>query len=193
MTRSRMLCYAGVSALGMSLIATEAEAARRVLSAEHVEPISRVDGVTRILLSFGALQALGDVEVTGAFIDVDLPGGTPETEFQVAVYTLATPWVNRGATWTTPWRHPGGDVDDTHTQSVTVEAGQVARKLRVNVTAAVRAMIRGDRPANGFMLSVPVHRGDGFGVPERATLGELTGACLEVTFVTVPRGAGRRL
>ena len=164
-------------------------ATSRVVNARDVRTIENGEGEARWLLDFGSLNDLEGVLITGAFIDVDLPGEIPNEDIDVAVYTLDTRWSDGATTWTSPWENPGGDVNGTCSRSVTMFAGDRAPRLRINVTQAVRSMLRGEQPANGFLLSVPVQSGDGFRSPERTVLGTLSGAKLDIQYVRVARRA----
>ncbi len=111
-------------------------------------------------------------------------------EAQRPVYGLARGWRGQSATWTTPWNRPGGDLDESYFEEVTIPAGQATGTLRLNVTQVVDEIVTLGAPDYGFVLTAPLRGGDGFTVGQRALLGTLSEARLVVT--TANAKAARR-
>ncbi len=153
----------------------------------HVYPLAEARVIQsptaggRILLGFESLGALDEVIVSSAFLEVPLPQVRLEQDLDLTIYGLSRGWRGQNATWTTPWNRPGGDLDESYFEEVTIPAGQTPGTLRLNVTQIVDEIVTLGAPDYGFVLTAPLRRGDGFTAGERATLGTLAGARLVVT------------
>ncbi len=156
-------------------------AERHVLPLAEARVIASPAAAGRVLLGFESLEALEDVIVSSAFLEVPLPQARLEQNLDITVYGLARGWRGQNATWTTPWNRPGGDLDESYFEEVTIPAGQTPGTLRLNVTQVVDEIVTLGAPDYGFVLTAPLRRGDGFTAGERATLGTLAGARLIVT------------
>jgi len=145
-----------VIASSLLLHQSEVEALEVAFPLEDAQAISDGEGTSRILLGFGEMSQLRDERVTSAYVNLPLPNRVPEEEFDVIAYGLATPWRGMEPTWTSPWTTPGGDVDESASSSiVTLDEGQAALLLRLDVAHLVRAVLAGDVAANGFILTSP--------------------------------------
>jgi hypothetical protein len=171
--------------------ATGADAVRVEYPLAGVAAIASGEQETRILLDPGDLTSLVGTLVTSARLEMTLTGQTPGEDLNVAVYTLETAW--RGGTpgWSSPWRTPGGDLDNSHVQTVRIPAGRVPEELSVDVTSAIREIADGREANNGFLLTVPLSRGSGFSSTDLGVLGSVTGGTLVVTYQVIA-GQGHR-
>lgn len=157
------------------------------LAERHVFPLAEALVIAsptasgRILLAFEPMEVLRDVVVSSAYLEVPLPQRTLEDEMEISVYGVARGWRGQNATWTTPWIRPGGDLDESYFEEVTLRAGQSPARLRMNVTQVVDEIVTLGAPDYGFVLTAPLRRGDGFTPGQRALLGSLSEARLVVT------------
>jgi len=168
--RRARLAAAGLVIAGSLLLDQSRVAALEVeLPLESAHVISSEAGVSRIVLDFGALEQVRDELVTSAHVRIPLPNRAPGEDLDLVLYGLSTPWRRTVPTWTSPWRTPGGDLDESASSSViTLDARQPVPFLRLDVTHLVRAMLAGEVPANGFIMTTP--RG-GFSESEMVVLG----------------------
>ena len=164
---------------------------RHVYPLAEARVIASPEAAGRILLDFASLQELQHVVVSSAYLEVPLPDAVLEQELEICVYPLSRGWARQAATWTTPWSRAGGDLDESYFDEVTIPAGQRTGTLRLNVTQVVDEIVTRGAPSYGFILSVPLRRGDGFTVGQRALLGTMSGARLVVTTAN-GRAAERR-
>jgi hypothetical protein len=72
---------------------------------------------------------------------------------------VTTPWNSGSATWTTPWRNPGGDWDSTQQFLWSLVPGDTL-PIRIDLTSCIRAWQAGDN--DGLILKRPHHEGGGF-------------------------------
>ncbi len=165
-------------------------AERRVFPLAEARVIASPVATGRVLLGFESVGALQDVVVSSAFLELPLPSRTLERDLEITVYGLARGWRGQGATWTTPWNRPGGDLDESYFDEVTIPAGQTTGTLRLNVTQIVDEIVALGAPDYGFVLTAPLRNGDGLTAGQRALLGTLSEARLVVT--TANAKAARR-
>lgn len=170
-------------AMLLMVLATPAigRAERHVLPVGEVRPITSPEAAGRILLDFDSVAELGDVVVSSAYIEIPLPDVVPARDLELAVYPMARSWRGQSATWTTPWDEPGGDLDESYVEEVTLHKGTRPGSLRLNVTQAVQWVVMEGAPWRGFLLTVPLRRAEGFTEAQRTVLGAMTGARLVVT------------
>jgi hypothetical protein len=158
-----------------------ASAERHVFALAETRAIASPEAAGRILLGFESLGRLGDVVVSSAFLELPLPERTLEQDLEITVYGLSRGWRGQAATWTTPWNRPGGDLDESYFEEVTIPAGQATRTLQLNVTQIVDEIVTLGAPDYGFLLTTPLRNGDGFSAGQRALLGTLSETRLVVT------------
>ncbi len=177
-------------ALAVLALPAVASAERHTFPLAEARVIASPEAAGRILLGFESLEDLDDVIVSSAFLEVPLPQRTAEQDLEITIYGLARGWRGQSATWTTPWNRPGGDLDESYFEEVTIPAGQTTGTLRLNVTQIVDEIVTLGAPDYGFVLTAPLRRGDGFTAGQRALLGSLSEARLVVT--TANAKAARR-
>ncbi len=165
-------------------------AERHVFPLVESRAIASPAAAGRILLGFESVGVLDHVVVSSAFLEIPLPERTLAQDLEITVYGLARGWRGQGATWTTPWTRPGGDLDESYFEEITIPAGQTTGTLRLNVTQIVDEIVTLGAPDHGFVLTAPLRRGDGFTASQRGLLGTLSGAQLVVTTAN-GRAAGR--
>lgn len=123
----------------------------------------RVGGIAdargHALLAFDLTPLGAATNIVRATLRVRLaaPTASPETLF---AYALAQPFVESQATWerftqTSKWVTPGGDTAVSPTSSSLLAAGTAAgATVELELTSDVSAITRGQRPNNGWLLSV---------------------------------------
>jgi hypothetical protein len=168
-------------AAGVLLLPGVGRAERHVFPLAETQVIVGPESEGRVLLDFDSMDALREVIVTSAFLEVPLPSSVREQDLEVSVYALGRAWRGRGATWTSPWTRAGGDLDESYFHEVTIRAGQNAGTLRLNVTQVVDEIVTEGTPSYGLVLTTPLRRGDGFTVAQRSHLGTMAGSRLVVT------------
>jgi hypothetical protein len=178
---SRASIWIGLVAAACTLLAGTASALDAAFPITRVVTISGGMGGSRVLLDFGSVSALSEELILSARLVVPLSGNTPLNDVEVNVTGLTTSW-GPGATWTSPWTTPGGDVDRTLMSAVTVRVGTQAALLDVDVTDVIRSMAEGDAPANGLLLKPDAVSRAGFNGAEMAVLGDLAGGEIRVTY-----------
>lgn len=89
---------------------------------------------------------------------VRLPESIPMVTFDVR--RVVTSWDDASATWTSPWRAPGGDFDPGYVGRYTLTSGDTAA-IRLDVTRCVHAW-QGGQPDYGIVLLRPDGEGGGF-------------------------------
>lgn len=157
------------------------QAERHVLPLGELRTITSPNAAGRILLDFDSVLDLGDVVVSSAYLEMPLPDVVLGQDLELAVYPLARGWRGQDATWTTPWDEPGGDLDETYVDEVTLHGGTRPGTVRLNVTQVVQWIVMEGTPSRGFVLTVPLRRAEGFTEAQRAVLGAMSGARLVVT------------
>jgi hypothetical protein len=175
--------------VGLALLLPQASsAARLTYEVAEVHVILNEEQQGRVLLDFEPLLGLDGKWISSAFLQLPLSGLAPENDLEVQPFAATTSWRGRNATWTTPWEHPGGDLESS-SPATSIEGGRAESTLRINVSDEIRSMVSGERPAYGLALSVPAWRGEeGFTNSERTVLGSLEGATLVVTYTnSLPR------
>ncbi len=168
-------------ALALLAVPASALAERHTFALAETRVIASPEAAGRILLGFESLASLDDVIVSSAFLELPLPEATLEQDLEITVYGLARGWRGQSATWTTPWNRPGGDLDESYFEEVTIPAGQTTGTVRLNVSQIVDEIVALGAPDYGFVLTAPLRRGDGFTAGQRALLGTLSEARLVVT------------
>lgn len=148
----------------------------------HVRQIASDAGVSRVLLDPGDISALNGELVTSAFLRLPLPGHAPVEDLDIVVHALRTGWDGQGVGWRTPWVRPGGDLDSRYSHTVRLGKGREAAAFALDVTLMLQEMADGVAGKNGFLLTIPAGRGDGFAAADRVVLGSLAQGELEVTF-----------
>lgn len=106
------------------------------------------DGGYRALVAFDI--DIGDFErrwIRSAFLEFDVAGEGQKVS--VAIAEISTYWAS--ATWTSPWRAPGGDWIQDEELLLEID-GRRTGKARVNVTEAVRSALDEGRTPAGFMF-----------------------------------------
>lgn len=88
---------------------------------------------------------------------IRLPDSIPMVTFDVRRVT--TSW-SASATWTSPWRTPGGDFDPGYVGRYTLTSGDTV-PIRLGITKCIRAWQSG-QPDYGIMLLRPSGEGGGF-------------------------------
>jgi hypothetical protein len=182
MKNTRAWTAPAVAALVVLLLVGTASAERMEFPLAHVRLISNQGGAARILLDPGDISVLDGELVTSAFLRIPLPGNAPEQDLDVVVNALDTAWVGRDAGWESPWNHAGGDLDVRYAHTVRLGRGRPASRVSIDVTLMVQEMADGMSGKNGFLLTVPRSRGDGFDSAGRSVLGSMDQGKLEVTF-----------
>lgn len=180
----RMALWGTAVAAGATMltIVETAYALRAEFPLTATRAIASPAGGVRLLCDAAGFEALRGELIISAFLEFDLPGRLLAHDVDVVVQGLETPWVGRDATWTAPWTRPGGDIDVTYAKTLEVAKGRPVTKLALDVTLLVREMTDGTRPSNGFLVSCPSQRGDGFSADEVAALGSPQDGRLVVTY-----------
>jgi hypothetical protein len=177
--------------MGAVGFATTADAVRVEYPLAGVTEIASGEQETRILLDPGDLTGLEGRLITSARLEVTLSGETPGEDLDVAVYTVVTAWRGTSPGWSSPWQTPGGDLDNSHVQTVRVPAGRTPGKVSVDVTSALREIADRKEANNGFLLTIPLGRGGGFSPDDLEVLGSVTAGRLLVTYQEIA-GQGHR-
>ncbi len=171
-------------AAGFLMIAGAAEAARLSIPLAGTDVIVSEEGAARILLAYEPLELPGPSPawVTTAYLEIPVPAVAAERRLDLQVYSVPTAWVRGAATWTSPWRTPGGDVEG-NVPYAEFDGSDTSGRLTVDVTSLVQeAFRRGDNAAR-FLLTVPSRFGSGLRVEDRNRLGTLEGATLHIVYV----------
>jgi hypothetical protein len=171
------------------ILSTPVMGARIIFPITDVRPIINSELESRLLLDF-EVQGLESKWISSAYLHLPIPGVASPEDLEIQPCTVSTAWRGRNATWTSPWRNPGGDLD-VSSPSITLEKEQIETSVRINVTDEIRAIVRGERSAYGLALSVPEWKEEeGFTLAERSVLGSLAGASLVVTYTNaIPKAA----
>jgi hypothetical protein len=167
--------------LGLLAFAS-AGAERATFSLSEVRVIANEGGVGRVLIQPTDLSMLSGELVTSAFLRLPLSGVEAAADLDIVIHALDRGWSGMGAGWASPWARPGGDLDSRYSHTVRVGRGRARTEIAIDVTLMVQEMADGLSEENGFLLTVPRSRGDGFTASERTVLGTLEGGTLEVTF-----------
>ena len=176
-------------AAAVVILPAASQAERHVYPLAEARVILSPRSAGRVLLDFASMEDLQHVVVTSAFLEVPLPSAVRNEDLEVCVYALSRGWRGQEATWTAPWSRPGGDLDETYFEEVTIPAGQSAGRLRLNVTQVVEEIVTAGTSSHGFVLTVPLRSREGFTIAERGLLGTMAGARLVVTTANA-RAAG---
>ncbi|MDW8318929.1 MAG: pullulanase-type alpha-1,6-glucosidase, partial [Anaerolineae bacterium] len=99
----------------------------------------------------------GDAAVDRAYLWVYVTEGRgftnyAESTLDVSVHTVSTPWAESTATWLVPWTTAGGDFGPA-LQTIRADQNSVGKWMRFDVTNAVAAMVAGEAPNYGFLLT----------------------------------------
>jgi hypothetical protein len=140
--------------------------------------IASPNGHSRLLVSVSSLAAYREEWVSSATLVLDLGPGSLPSRVELQVDAVATPW-SGGATWTSPWIRPGGDVVGQTGGGASLAAGPAPGRLRVDVTHAIRGMAEGDLQENGLIVYPSDPGTPGFTAAEMQVLG-VSSATLEV-------------
>jgi hypothetical protein len=170
-----------ILACGSAVPVRDAQALEATLPVTNVVTITSGMGGSRVLVDFASPAALAEELILSAHLVIPLSGNTPVSNVGVAAMALTTPW-GPGATWTSPWSAPGGDVDRTLVAGGALEAGRVATVLDLDVTDLVRAIVDGEVGANGLLLKPADITRAGFSGAEVAVLGPLQGGDVHVVY-----------
>jgi hypothetical protein len=174
---SRMILAGGLLSL---LIVPPASAERRELTATQYTVISNEEQ-HRVLVAFPSLAELGEEWITGARLAIPLAGGAG-SDVDIEVNALTRAW-GPGATWTSPWRTPGGDRDESLPASnEVVLRGNAGGELTVDVTDIVREMVSGEMGEHGFLLFPADPGRRGFTGAEMSRIGGLAQVKLTVHY-----------
>jgi hypothetical protein len=147
-----------------------------------VQVIANAEGAARVLFDPGDVSEFSEELIQMAYVEFPLPSVAVPEDIEIQIYTLDTRWQGGGLAWATPWRTPGGDLDDQFSFTETLSAGQRAGRIRFDVTHAVRAMAEGAVAQNGFLLTVPPSLGEGFTGSARAVMQNLQPGKLVVLY-----------
>ena len=170
-----------------------AGAATRDLSISGVQAIRRTDGEGRVLFRVPELTALSGQFVTSASLEIPLRRGVAvERDVDVYLFALSQAWSDGAATWDSPWRIPGGEwpVDDYGVAHI--RSGRQGAVLHFDVSTLVRAIVDGEAPPHGFILTAGPAEGVGRFLPgDLSALGDLAGATLHVSYHSAKRRPDR--
>ncbi|GJM43803.1 MAG: hypothetical protein DHS20C21_06450 [Gemmatimonadota bacterium] len=144
----------------------------------------REDGA-RALLSCPLPAEINDQLIVSAHLELSLAALTPTKRIEVTLAAIETAW-SPDASWTSPWRSAGGDLDDALAEDFTVAGGRQASTIGINVTQLVRAVAEGGRMDYGMALLPADPLRVGFDAEEQAVLGSLTTGTLVVTYTDLP-------
>ncbi len=147
------------------------------LGAPHV--IRSPGGEFRVLMDFPGIATLGPEWVSAARLEIGFPGLAPTAESELALFEVDRPW--SGATWTSPWRTPGGDLAEWDVVTVPLSPRRVVERVRFDVTDAVRSALADPMSSHGFLMTLQSPGRVGFVSGELGSLGSLE-ANLHITY-----------
>ena len=131
-------------------------------------------GRSRVLFEIPSLQEYREEWVSSATLILDLPPGSFPGEVELLVDAVATPW-GGSATWSSPWTHPGGDVEGQTGDGTTLAAGPSPSQVRLDVTTALRGMVEGDLGEYGLIVYPSDPAKAGFTAAESQVLASANG------------------
>ena len=151
------------------------------LTPSVVHVITSEEGESRVLMGFSGVRVVQEEWVSRASLEIGLPGATPTDGFAVEVDLLGTAW-DGTATWTSPWRVPGGDLEGREDGESALRGGRTATHLSLDVTNQIRAIVDGEVASNGMVLMPANARDEGFSADELEILGTLGDATLVIHY-----------
>lgn len=169
---------------GLLITAPAVKGARLQVPLTGTDVITNEGGDARVLMTFGPLDlpAGRAIWVSTAYLDVPLSGERLTRRIEVQAYAVSTAWTRGTATWTSPWRTPGGDVEGD-VPYVEMDEASDPSGIAIEVTSLVESALRTGAGEARLMLTVPAGRGEGFSAADRAALGQLSGATLNIVYV----------
>ncbi len=180
---NRILRTGATVAVSLLLASGTAVSASRELAVGSARAIQREDGEARVLFRVPGLAELTGQFVTGATLEIPLARAAAERDVDVYLFAVSQDWTDGAVSWTSPWRIPGGEWDLDHYAIANLGPRNGTGVLRFDVSTLVRAMVDGDVPAHGFILTAGPAEGVGRFRPEDlAALGDLSNATLSVSF-----------
>lgn len=174
--------FLGGTALVVLCGLTDLGAEELSLTTSTATTITTESGHGRLLLDFPSLASLHDQWVTGATLSIPVESGGLSSDLEIEVDALTRSW-SAGASWTSPWTTPGGDLVQTLANAAVLRAGSSGGTLTADVTDIVRAMVEGEIEEHGFIVLPSSSPEAGFGEEELALVGaEAAGATLQVYY-----------
>lgn len=178
----RILVAAAGVAVSITFADGLAAAASRQLAVGSVRTIQREDGDARVLFRIPGIAELSGQFVTNATLEIPLAHTSAERDVDVYLFAVSQAWTDGTATWNSPWRVPGGEWDLDHYAIAQIGPRNETGVLRFDVSTLVRAIVEGESPPHGFILSAGPAEGVGrFRAADLAVLGDLSGARLDVS------------
>ncbi len=186
--------FGPVLMLGLQHVAAAAEGAPDLPIEESVvagvievpmvgaQTITNDSGRTRMLLQPGDLSQIDGELVISATLRIPLSGAPISKDRALRVYAIDEEWSVGGATWTSPWSVPGGDVLRAYPANVEVPRDAVDAVIELDVSEAVRAMADREVGMNGFLMTIPDYLGEGLASEDTANLGSVSEAKLYVDY-----------
>jgi hypothetical protein len=147
----RSITILGVVVLAGLLPGTIAQAKTRSFNVDRATAIVAPEehGAIRALIAFDLpMTELEGRWIRSAFLEFDVVQAT-ETTLDVELAEISTHWTS--ATWTSPWRTPGGDWYQGLEIPLRIDLSETGT-VRVNVTTEIREALEEGRAPSGFIL-----------------------------------------
>ncbi len=171
------------------LAADSALAMERTLTVQDVAVLQDGRGQGRVAFRVPEIAPGERIVVSSAQLVVPLSGAVSERSLRLRAHPITRAW-NGGATWTTPWSRPGGDIAEDVYMAFDVDLRRGSAVL--DLTALVKESVEGGQPAHGFLLTADPVDGAGVRSEDLPRFSGLAGGRLEVRYMRVgPPPAGR--
>jgi hypothetical protein len=165
-------------------------ASSRSVALEDITVIQNGRGEARLLCRHAEIGSLEGVAVSSAQVVFPIQGDLVARQLWLRVYPIMTAWDPAHVSWTEGWDEPGGDFDRAYACEVEVDLSTGSEVVSVDVLPMVREAILGDLPRNGFLLTVPLYRGEGIPLDDVSRLNIGAGS-LDLTYRIVGPGPTR--
>ena len=172
-------------AIGMTVLALAAGSAgamERTLTVRDVAVLQDGRGQGRVAFRIPEIAPGERIVVSSAQLVVPLAGAAAERRLRLRAHPITRDW-SGGATWTTPWSRPGGDIDEDLYMAFDVDLRHGSAVL--DLTALVQEAVEGGQPAHGFVLTADPLDGVGVRSEDLPRFEGLAGARVEVRYMRV--------
>jgi hypothetical protein len=178
--------------LAVLIVSPLANADRATSSVTDVAVIQNGEGAARVLFRCPEMIAADGIAIRRATLTIPVVGLGEARALHLQLHPVTANWNARAVDWTTSWSRPGGDFDDELYTRTRVDLASGATTASLDVTMLVKEIVEAGMTADGFILSVVPHEGEGIRVEDLPRLAALAGASLAVSYVKVPAIDRRR-
>jgi hypothetical protein len=169
-----------------------ANADRNTCPVADVAVIQNGEGAARVLFRCPEMLATDGVAIRRATLTIPFVGLGEARSLNLQLHPVTANWNPLTVDWTTSWTRAGGDFDDELYARTRVDLARGATTATLDVTTIVKELVDAGMSADGFILSVVPHEGDGIRVADLARLAGLAGATLDLSYVKMPSIERRR-